>query len=307
VLFTDVPQFPVLSRTQVVAVQIGVGVDMHGVVDGLRLGAGVSALADLGGRLDVRIDEVNRFVTQSETQLLAGYSPIFGVSYERGQWSFGTVYRMELSSEIAVDIDVDLGSIPVDVPLIKFSTLAQYDPHTLSTEAAFRPTPEWMFALQGTLRIWGAWPGLQTKTTESSNIPPDPRFRTTFSPRLAMERSFRTDDGQVDVRAGYAFEPSPAPTARLRPGRDSDGEPRVEDGVPVLLPMRYLDNHRHLLTAGLGLAYETPRGVVVRLDVYGQAHVLQRRQHDVPQEGRTDPMTTGGFLLNGGWEAGVEW
>lgn len=306
VLYTEVPQWPVLVRAQVVSVMAALGVDLSDVVPGLRVGLGMSALADTIGTLRVRLDEANQFVSQTETQLLAGFAPIAGVTLDIDeQIGFGLVYRSELSSNI--DIDITVRDLPVEIPVITIDALAQYDPHTLAFEATWRPREDLMFVAHGQLRLWSLWPGVQSKTSASSHLAPDPAFQSTFSPRIAVEKRFALRHGHFDLRGGYLWEPTPAPPARLAPGRDSEGQARVEMGEPVLVPMRYLDNARHVFTTGVGIEHRTPSGAAIHVDVYGQLHVLAEREHEIPQPGRDDTMTSRGIVLAGGWTGGVTW
>jgi len=76
--FPQAIQWSVLERAQVVAVMVGLGVDLHGVVDGLQLGFGVNALASVFGELSVRLDETNSFSSVVETQLLTSFAPTAG-------------------------------------------------------------------------------------------------------------------------------------------------------------------------------------------------------------------------------------
>jgi long-chain fatty acid transport protein len=76
--FPETPQWTVLDRGQVLALQVAVGVDLRGLVDGLYLGVGVSALADVVGVLNVRLDETNAFSSVVETQLTTAFAPMVG-------------------------------------------------------------------------------------------------------------------------------------------------------------------------------------------------------------------------------------
>jgi long-chain fatty acid transport protein len=306
VKFPEVVQFPVLSRAQVIALQVGLGFDFHGIADGLRVGASMSALADLTGDLVVRLDETNSFTSQVETQLLSTFSPIVGASYTRGAFDFGLVYRHRLESHMSLEVDVR--DLPVDVPHLSVGGLVQYDPPEVAAEASWRVNDHWRLALQGTYRAWSDWPGPQQKTTRNSTIAPDPEFSDTLSPRIAVEHT--ATDGALAVRCGggYAYEPTPAPPARMAAQRDRDGEPRVtSDGEPVLVPLRYIDGDRHLLTAGVGAAWTFEDGVRIRFDAHGELHVMVPRTHEVAAPGRTANMESSGIVLGGGFTMGAEW
>ena len=108
----------------------------------------------------------------------------------------------------------------------------------------------------------------------------------------------------LQLRAGYAFEPTPAPPARMALRRTASGAPD-----PMLsIPFRLIDNDRHVLTAGAGwtVLFDEENGARLVVDLFGQVHLLQNRTHQV---GRTDgapPMETSGYVLVGGWTATLE-
>ena len=298
VRFPEVPQFTVLERSQIIAVQLGVGFDMHGIVDGLLLGAGVSALADLVGDLLVRLNEENQFSSQVETQLVASYSPTAGARYSWDEWSIGLAWRGELSSYMKLDIVTE--DLPVMIPPLNLGGLVQYDPHAFVFEGSFAPTDGWMLVANATLRLWGAFDGAQQRATANSPLAPDPDFSTVLSPRIALERTVRNGPLQIQIRGGYAYEPTPAPPARVAPLR------RVL-GASDSIPFRVLDNDRHIASVGLGLAYDIDDSLRISVDLWGQLHLLAPREHEVPASGaRTDPMDTSGFILAGGWVVGAE-
>ncbi len=297
--FPEVPQFTVLDRAQIVAVQLGVGVDLYGLVDGLKLGVGVSALADLVGDLFIRLNEENEFSSQVETQLVTSFAPVVGARYERGDFAVGAVWRGELTSYMTLDIVT--ADLPVDIPPLMLGGLVHYDPHTFVLEGSWRPSDGWLLVAHGTLRLWNEFPGGQQRTTMSSTLAPAPDFSTVVSPRVAVERTVHDGPLRIQMRGGYAFEPTPAPPARMAPQREPTGAAGAE------VPFRILDNDRHVLTAGLGLAYRVDDDVRVTFDLYGQAHWLAPREHTIPSSSaRTDRMDTSGFILAGGWVAGVE-
>src|SRR5262249_21982126 len=78
ILYDTTPQFSLPDRTQSVAVQAAVGVD---VGHGIRVGAGFAALAALSGTVDVATDASGRIGTVVGDTLLASYGPIVGASY----------------------------------------------------------------------------------------------------------------------------------------------------------------------------------------------------------------------------------
>jgi long-chain fatty acid transport protein len=303
VSFPEVPQWTVLDRGQVLAIQVALGIDLHGLVDGLYLGIGVSALANVVGELDVRLDETNAFSSVVETQLLTTFAPVAGVSYRQREWGIGLAYRHELAA--SMDLTIEVSDLPIRLPVLTVGGVVQYDPPTLIAEGYWRPAPDSMIVLNLTTRFWDAFPGAQIPSTESGTNAPAPEFSIIPSPRIAFEQTFRDSNFDLALRVGYAFEASPAPPARMAPRRSAQGEPLVRE-PPV--PFRVLDNDRHIVTAGAGWTIHLGQGGErFTLDVYGQLHALAPRTHEIGQtEGAAAPMVTEGYVLAGGWTTGVE-
>lgn len=307
VLYPENIQWPVLNRSQAVTIMMGLGVNLDALVPGLRFGVGAAALADTRGRLLVQLDDADRFVSQTETQLLASFNPIAGVSLDVGRLSLGLTYRAEARADIGLNIVTD--NLPVSLPVITIKALAQYDPHTLAAEASYRLGDQWLVALNLTYRRWSAWSGYAGKSTESSYLPPAPSFHDTISPRVAAEWRTRRGRTEATLRAGYAYEPSPAPPAAMRAQRNSDGTPHIDrdTGEPVLIPLRLVDSSRHLFTVGVGFDFETSFGAHIVFDLYGQLHRLNHRSMSLPAPGRAEPMRISGFIPAFGWSGGLEW
>jgi hypothetical protein len=300
VQFPEVPQWTVLDRAQVLAIQVGIGVDLHGLVDNLQFGVGVSALADVVGQLDVRLDETNAFSSVVETQLLTTFAPLVGIRYAVPEWGIGLAYRHELAAHM--DLSIRVTDLPVPLPIITVGGVVQYDPPTILAEGYFRPIPDLMIAVNLTTRIWSMYPGAQISTTETGTNAPAPEFSVIPSPRIAAEGKWADENFEIAVRGGYAFEASPAPAARMAPRRTYDG---MESSM--LVPLRMLDNDRHILTLGAGWTIHFgENGERAALDLYGQLHVLSPRTHEVGRVEGAEPMQTGGVVIAGGWTMGLE-
>ncbi|UJR79755.1 OmpP1/FadL family transporter [Sandaracinus amylolyticus] len=306
VRFPDVPQWPVIERAQSLGIVLGLGIDLHSTdLEGLRLGVGVSAIADVIGELDVRLDETSSFSSTVETQLLATFAPIVGASYDIGEWSFGLVYRHELRAKM--DLEIRTADLPVSLPVLTVGGIVQYDPGQLAGEVSWRPDPGLRVIANLTWRMWSQYPGAQTATSLSSLSAPDPEFSDTVSPRIAVEGTLRDRRATLHLRGGYALELSPAPDARLAPRRNPDGSAVMNDAVPV----RYLDGDRHIVTGGLGLTWDLSASERVRFDLFGQAHFLVDRVHQILRTGAMEApegmgMRTGGVILVGGWTIALE-
>ncbi len=310
VLFTDEPQFPILARTDSVAAFLGAGVSLHRLVPGLRLGIGAVGVATLVGRLDLRLTDANLFVSQTESQVLASFRPTAGISYEQDRFGLGAMFRTEARS--SVDVDVSIMNIPgIEVPPIRITGLAQYAPHTLILEGHYRFASV-MLVANVTYRRYSQHPGMLEATTADSVAPPIADFRDTVAPHGGIEWEVLRLRTRVAVRAGYAFEPTPAPPARMGAARSATGEVLLGDDIdddgqddPILVPIRYLDSNRHILSAGYGVQHRTILGPILTMDGQLQLQTITRRTHDVSQAGRTDPIDTRGFLFAAGVAVGI--
>jgi len=246
------PQFTVLpDRVQSVALQIGLGLDLG---YGLRVGGGFTALAALRGDVLVTNDAAGRSTTRIDNQLIASYAPIVGASWQRGAWRVGATYRGEIVARFTVLISAPELGIPI--PTLNVAGVAQYDPAQLQVEASWQRWG-WTVAVGVTAKQWSAYPGPTEATTPTSAPPPAPEFGDTLVPRVGVERRWSLpSEADVSVRAGYFFEPTPAPRA---------------------VPTRQLyDNDRHAITLGLGAGI-TGAGSRFGLDAWAQVHILPPR------------------------------
>ena len=307
VRFVDVPQWTVLSRSQSLSLHVGLGFDFHDIVDGLRIGVGVSAMAALVGDLTVSLDETRMFQSVVETQLLVTFAPTVGASYEQPEYGFGVVYRHELRADMNLNIVVM--DLPVELPVLTIGGIIQYDPAQVIVEGYWRPVPDVRLIANLTTRLWGNYPGPTRSTSASSWGPPSPDFQHTVSPRVAIEGTIHEGDVTMQLRAGYAYEMTPAPQARMAQQRNPDGTPRVSGTDPVLVPLRIIDNDRHIATIGFGAKLRITNTESVFFDAYGQAHFLADRTHAIARAS-SDPvdaaMVTSGMVLAGGWALGLE-
>ncbi len=312
IIFPEIPSWVLLNRSQSVHLQMGLGINLNRLVPGLRLGVGFAALANIGGRLNVIVDEAAQFVSETETQLLASYSPIVGAQYDIGPVSIGFTWHDEVISEI--DLNIVTG-LPLELPVITITATPQYDPHLFSLEVAYRPIEDLLIAANFDMRLWSRYNGVVGKSTANSNTPPDPGFRNTYSPSLGLEYTLHHGRTDTWLRTGYSFEMTPAPPAALRNSRDADGNNIISGGSPVLQPVRYLDSNRHVISLGAGVQWHSEGGAYIRLDAFSQFHILESRTHDIPSTGNAqeimmgggNPMTSGGWLVAGGLNVSLEW
>lgn len=303
ILYPERLQFPLADRTQSVAVQAGLGVDLG---HGLRVGGGFAALAALSGTVVVATDASGRIGTTVDDTLVASFGPIVGASLDLGEsYRLGLAFRGALVARFDVLITVkDLGSIVV--PPLNISGVAQYDPWQIALELA-RVKGPWKAALGATYKHWSAFPGMADATVRcptvdpmtgmafmdscSARKPPAPGYHDTVVPRAGVERSFEPGASvAMRLRAGLFFEPSPAPAQTK--------ESNIYDEARAAFTFGY----------GVELGAPFPR---LSLDLFGQAQALIPRTHvkgtgvAADNPGRPS-VTTGGFLVATGLSAGVK-
>jgi long-chain fatty acid transport protein len=303
ILYPERLQFPVADRTQSVAVQAGIGVDLG---HGLRIGGGFAALAALSGTVVVATDASGRIGTTVDDTLVASFGPIVGASYDIGDaYRVGLTFRGALVGRFDVLITVkDLGDIVV--PPLNISGVAQYDPWQIALEFA-RVKGPWKAAIGATYKHWSAFPGMADATVRCPTVdpttglpftdscaalkPPPPNYHDTVVPRAGVERSIEASPSVgMRLRAGFFFEPSPAPAQTK--------ESNIYDEARAAFTLGY----------GVELGAPFPR---IALDLFGQAQALIPRTHvkgsgvAAANPGRPS-VTTGGFLVATGLAAGVK-
>jgi long-chain fatty acid transport protein len=288
VLYPETPQFPLITdRLQSISIQGGLGLDLG---RGIRVGVGVAALAAISGTVIVATDNSGSVGTKVDDQLVASYAAIVGASYDLGDsYRVGVTYRGSLAARFAVQIEVhDLGALTV--PPFNIAGLAQYDPWQIQGEIA-RVKGPWKVAVGATFKRWSAYPGAPEPTVLcppenpscAALVPAPPGFHDTVVPRVGVEREIQGGEGwTVLARGGYFFEPSPVP--------EQKGSSRL------------FDNSRHALTLGGGLQLTAP--LPLRVEIFGQYHLLAERAHHA-EGSEALQATTSGSILMGGLTAGV--
>jgi len=289
---TGEPVFAVLgARSQVVALQLGLGGQ---ITERLRAGVAVLVSAGLGGSIFVSSDAAGRFTSRSEQTLIARAAPIVGVQYRipEAAVDLGLVFRAESDDPFDVKVENDLiNELPLTIPTLNIGGVAQFDPLTVAIEGAWRPVAPVQVSAQLAYYRWSEFEPPTVNPVGGMPPPANPDFSDTVVPRLSGEWRVLEGDAVVDARGGYAFVMSPAPEA---------------DGQQSLL-----DNHRHVASLGVGLAW--PGQLPLRFDVWVQGHLLMARSHEKdPGKFPSDaelPFTTldtGGRIVVGGLTMGVE-
>ncbi len=288
------PTFALLeSRSHVVGLQIGVGVD---VGSHWQVGAGFLALAALRGGIDVTTDAAGRFTSKSEEELISYFTPILGARYAMPAHDvvLGATFRGVSRSDYDLEITNELGeSLPLTIPTIRIAGASQYDPLTLAIEGAWQARASLTLVGQVAYQRWGAYP-LPTQNPVAVTLEQEPPgFHDIVVPRVAAEWTVRRDrHTQIAVRGGYWFAMSPAP--------EMDGQQSL------------LDNHRHVLSAGLGIA-RPDTAAPIHLDLWLQTHFLVPRRHtkdpsdyESPDQMPFTTLSTRGRVIVGGLTLGLD-
>ena len=308
ILYPEVKQFILGDRTESVAVQAALGVDLswwngRERQSGLHIGGGFAALAALRGNVLVGVDGTGKIGSVVQDTLVGSYAPVVGASMDVSRdFRIGAAFRGELVGRFNVEILVkDLGSITV--PPLEISGVAQYDPWEISAEFAKVSGP-FRAALSLTYKHWSAYPGPPEATVRcpvdpmtgavqpcDALVPPAPNFHDTAVPRVSAEYTFAARSG-VDMRfrGGYAFEPTPAPAQTKEPN--------------------LFDEHRSIVSIGYGLDLKKPVVAGLSLDSFAQLQILHGRDHKkdaaVPATNPGAPDTkTSGVVVAGGTTLGV--
>jgi long-chain fatty acid transport protein len=236
------PQFPLLSRARALDFDLALGFRPLGI---LALGAGVRALASLGGSASVERSgaTTTTHVSDSLKPVLAPYAGLTAFLNDRAQLAL--VLRAPLESDFDVELaPVDLGA--TKLPALHLSGVAQYDPLSLHAEYAqrvgpitgvfgatyerYRRTPAF---LPATVTCPPSRPVCAAETASA------PGFHDTVDLHVASRVDFRLARAALaELRAGYAFVPSPVP--------EQTG------------PANLLDCARHRVGFGYGVAFDAP-------------------------------------------------
>ena len=246
------------SRTHVVAVQGAVGVKLG---QRWRIGAGILALAELRGVIDVTTDGAGRFTTFSEQQLVTRFTPIVGARYLSAgrRLRLGLTVRGVSRSDYDIEITNDLGdALPLTIPTVRIAGVSQYDPLTVAAEAAWQWRHDLDLLVQLAYQRWSAFPTPTVNPVAGAPAQDGPAFHDIAVPRLAAEWRSSRASTQIAARVGYSFVWSPA--------GEMDGQQSL------------LDNHRNILAAGLGLSWPGTR-LPLHIDAWTQFHILLPRSH----------------------------
>lgn len=293
------------NRPQRLVISIAAGFE---ILEGLYVGAGMTFLSNTEGVLDIKgivsASDVERTTLFSavDVRLTAVRYVNAGILYQLGDnWRFGLSFRDEFSLELDLDVRVsgDVTLSAEDLVLVEDGLFALkalnhnlFSPRQLILGVGYRGDG-WSVSFDLGWLQWSRFPP-PTSTIEieldlgalefelpESDKPVDPNFSDIFVPRVGGEYQV-FDSPYVDlvVRAGYFYQPSPAP---------------AQSGLT-----NYVDSDRHGLCGGLGASFKVFESVLPRpieIDLAGLFIVLEQRTYD--KSDAADPV--GDYVASGNY------
>ncbi|HEX2876056.1 MAG TPA: hypothetical protein VHP33_32620 [Polyangiaceae bacterium] len=237
------PQFPLLvSRQRAVDFDLGVGVRPWRF---LALGLGLRALASLAGTAEVQT-QGKTTTTRVSDSLEPVLAPHAGVT---AFLSSSATAALVLKAALRADFDLQLQAVDLNatqLPALHLAGVAHYEPPSVQAEYAQRLGP--LTAMFGAAyQRFSQTPTLLPSTVTCPEQRPDcsalvaepPHFHDTVELHVASTLGLElTRAAQAELRAGYAFVPSPVPD---QSGRDN-----------------LLDNARHRFGLGYGVTLDAP-------------------------------------------------
>jgi len=231
----------------------------------------------------------------SDVDLRTVRDPQAGVLLRAQPWldvglSFRGEFVLELDQQFSVKGDVGpAGGEPiVEDGFLSLHSVALdlFQPQQWSAGFAARLSPRWLVVGDVTWQRWSRFDNPSAKINleldlkdfdDLVDIPPArplplAHFHDVLVPRVGVEwRAARTRHTTWEVRAGYAWEPTPAPPQQ--------GE------------SNFVDNNKHTFSAGLGVGVAKVTQVLPRpfeIDLYGAVTWLPAREHE--KLAATDPV-----------------
>lgn len=258
-----------------IVIHTGVGIKL---VDWLKIGIGIQALADLlGDGANVKVDLFSKEVQLRELNSYLGtrVSPVFGLHVSPlKRLRFGVTFRWEMKLVYEIPAKVDLAT--VGTLAFAVTGVAHYTPHTLSFGAAFDATEQLTFTLDGEWQNWSAAPspyanlnidlsgplldGLGLGTAlDVTSATQRPGFADTFGGRLGAE--YRISP-RFQARLGAFFRPTPVPRQNTQ-------------GTNLM------DNTTIGISGGFGFNFDDPLEIMqhpIQIDLAAQGHFILGRE-----------------------------
>ena len=248
------------------------------IVDWLKVGLGVQALADLiGSGANVSVDLFSKQVNAGDLNayLATRVGPVFALAVTPiKRLRLGVTFKWEMKLNVVIPAKVDLegiGTLGFTV-----SGVAHYTPHTLNFGAAFDAAENLTFTLDGEWQNWSAAPSpyvsinidLSGPTLEAlglgsaldvTSATQKPGFKDTLGVRAGAE--YRVSE-RFAARLGAFLRPTPVPK------QDTAGT-------------NLMDNTAIGITGGVGFNFSDPLEIFqhpVQIDLAGQAQIILPRE-----------------------------
>ncbi len=261
------PQFVILqNHSEILGLYLGASARIgkgFSAGFGARLAANVRAQVEIIGTARALDTTSNGFLTTTAT-------PVFAARWapKDSPWRVALVYRHRFQQIFATPAENNLGGLRTPTPGVKATTL--YVPTQVVLGSAWEPKA-WTVALDLAYKRWSEYPDPTVELGRiATSTAPFPTFKDTVTMRAGVERRLETKHGQLALRGGAGFEPTPAP--------------EMNDDYNLF------DNDRILVGLGAGFAVPWHQGRI-RVDAGGQLHMLSARKH-VKDAAAVPPGTT---------------
>jgi long-subunit fatty acid transport protein len=258
-----------------IVIHTGLGIKL---VDWLKLGVGIQALADLlGNGANVRVDLFSKEVQARELNSFLGtrVAPVVGLHLSPLKWlRFGVTYKGEMKLVYEIPAKVELAT--VGTLAFAVTGVAHFTPHTINAGVAVDLTDELTLSAEGEWQQWSAAPspyanlnvdlsgavleglGLGSALDLTSPVQ-RPGFSDTLSGRLGLEYRIGS---RFQARLGGFFRPTPVP-------RQSVAGTNLLDGTAIGV------------SGGFGFNFDDPLEIMqhpIQIDVAAQGHFLLSRE-----------------------------
>ena len=214
----------------------------------------------------------------------------------KGKLSLGASYRSEVdgfygtgnSTDDIVVIDPITGDKVRFFPINAFTVdYIGYNPAQATAGLAVKPLPGMTVSADLTWKDY-------SKFKFFWHLPPEPRFRDTWIPRVGLEYFFFPEFHQRLLRrvsrillmGGYSYEPTPVPDM---------------NGV-----MNVLDSDKHVISFGLGLDCHVRGLDLLKVEAYFQTHLMEEEVLHNRQDPLFGRITSGGEVYSMGISVSIQ-
>jgi hypothetical protein len=289
------------------------------IADWLYVGGGIAYMSrtrgtlDLQGRIGFPDPADSDLALDIDVDLVTVRYPQLGVLVKPNPWldlglayRGGFVLRLDQQFSIKGDVASATGAAVIEDGYFALHSLSfdLFQPEQLAFGFAARVSPRVLLAGDLTWQRWGAYENPAARITidydlkefndlvDIPDAPPLPEagFHDILVPRVGVEvLAARSRHTEWRLRAGYAYEPSPAP--------EQDSE------------TNFVDNDKHTISTGIGVAVSRITDVLPRpfdIDVYVAATFLSERFHRKHSPiDRIGDYVSRGFVI--AWGVGTRW